>query len=114
MEDMRGFKKKEKEKVNIEETILNNWDKRFLIEGSKNIVLKMYEDFHKNFPDVIILPETAARPLYYLFNPIFEKLKQEKNTRKPKFIFFNVGKRADSTQNTLEEEYGEDIETSDD
>lgn len=96
------------------ENMLNEWDKKYLLEGGQNVVLKMYEDFNRNFPDVIILPETAARPLYYMFNHIFKKLKQEKGTKIPRFVFFNSGKKSGMTQNTLEREYGENIETTDD
>ncbi len=95
------------------EAILNDWDKKYLIEGGKSIILKMYEDFNKNFPDVIILPETAARPLYYLFSNVFEKVKEQKGTKIPNFVFFNVGKRAGLYQSGIEEDQGIEIETND-
>jgi hypothetical protein len=96
------------------EEMLNDWDRKYLIEGGRGVVLKMYEDFNKNFPNVILLPETTSRPLYYLLRPIFEKLKKEKGTIVPKFVFFNIRavKRL-SFQRSEEEYVGHEIETSD-
>jgi len=74
--------------------------------------LDMYEDFGKNFPDVIILPETTARPLYYTFRPVFEKLKQEKGTTVPKFVFFNIRAiKPRLVQSSQEKNVGHEIKT---
>lgn len=85
-----------------EEKILNDWDRKYLTEGAQGVIKHMYADFENNFPDVILLPETAARPLYYLLTPIFKKLQENKNTKIPKFVFFNVGKNPHGMQIYIE------------
>jgi len=85
-----------------EEKILNDWDKKYLTEGAQGIIKHRYADFENNFPDVILLPETAARPLSYLLAPIFKKLQENKNTKVPKFVFFNVGKNPHGMQIYIE------------
>lgn len=99
-----------REKINKKESILSDWDKKYLSLGSVEVVLKMYEDFNKNFPDVILLPETTARTLYYLFTPIFEKLKKEKGTKIPKFIFFNVRAKKPNQIHNMFEDQDQDYE----
>ncbi|MDO8490172.1 MAG: hypothetical protein Q7S47_02025 [bacterium] len=69
---------------------LNDWDKKYLELGMVGMLGEMYKDFGLDFPDVIILPEKGARPLYYLLDPVFKKLNKKENTTIPKFIFFNV------------------------
>ena len=102
------------ENVNKQETeplFLNEWDKKYLEKGALGMISKMYNDFEKNFPDIIILPERGARPLYYLLNPIFNKLNTEKKTKIPKFLYFSVGQKA-GINLTIQEQY-DDIKTSD-
>lgn len=71
-------------------SILNDWDIELLTKGTKEVVRHMYKDFGNNFPEIIILPDSAARPLVYLFKPIFEKLNKSKQTGIPQFIFFST------------------------
>jgi len=89
--------------IEKQENILNDWDRKYLTEGSRGVIFKMYEDFGKNFPDVIIIPETSARPLFYILKPIFNKLNKEKGTNVPKFVFFNVGQKPDDFQKKYEQ-----------
>lgn len=104
--NIEKVKKQEKEPL-----FLNEWDKKYLEKGASGMISKMYNDFGNDFPDVIILPERGARPLYYLLNPIFNKLNTKKNTKIPKFIYFSVGAKA-GTNLTIQEQYS-DIKTSD-
>lgn len=102
------------ENVKRQETeplFLNEWDKKYLEKGALGMISKMYNDFENNFPDIIVLPERGARPLYYLLNPIFNKLNIEKKTKIPKFLYFSVGQKA-GTNLTIQEQYA-DIKTSD-
>lgn len=102
------------EKVKKQETeplFLNEWDKKYLEKGVSGMISKMYNDFKNDFPDVIVLPERGARPLYYLLNPIFNKLNIEKRTKIPKFLYFSVGAKA-GINLTIQEQYA-DIKTSD-
>jgi hypothetical protein len=69
------------------ENILNEWDREILHEGGKNVVKMMLKDFNNKLPDVIVLPDTSARPLYYLLKPLVEKLEKKKNIKKPNFQF---------------------------
>ena len=75
-----------------EQPILNEWDKKILLEGGKNLVEKILKEFRGRLPDGIIYPDESARPLSYLFNPIFEKISKEKNRRKPLTFFMKVSK----------------------
>jgi hypothetical protein len=81
-------------KPNIEnkKTILNEWDKKILLEGSKNVVDKILKEFRGKLPDAIIYPDTSARPLSYLFDPIFSKISKEQNRKKPNIFFMKVQK----------------------
>ncbi len=72
------------------ESILNDWDKKILLEGGEGVIRKIIQQ--DGIPDVIILPETSARPLYYLIDPSFKKIAEEQNTRSPKYIFFAPSK----------------------
>lgn len=98
-------------KPETEPLFLNEWDKKYLEKGALGMISKMYNDFKNNFPDIIVLPERGARPLYYLLNPIFNKLNIEKKTKIPKFLYFSVGQKA-GTNLTIQEQYA-DIKTSD-
>jgi hypothetical protein len=73
-----------------QEHILNEWDKEMLFKGGMAVVRKILEKFDDKLPDAIIYPETSARPLYYLFNPVFEKIYKKNNLKKPEVFFFNV------------------------
>ncbi|NTV44741.1 MAG: hypothetical protein HGA67_03560 [Candidatus Yonathbacteria bacterium] len=70
--------------------ILNDFDEYILEEGVPGVIEKMLEKFNSNLPKVVIYPETSARPLYYVFDPVFEKISKIKHVDKPKIIFFNV------------------------
>jgi hypothetical protein len=70
--------------------ILNNWDLELLTKGTPEVVRYMYKDFGNDFPDIIILPDSSARPLVYLFKPIFEELNKTKQTKIPQFVFFST------------------------
>ena len=91
---------------------LNDWDKKYLEKGTLGMIEKIYNNFDHNFPDIVLLPERGARPLYYLLDPIFKKFNTEKNTKIPKIVYFSVGKKA-GINLRLQEEY-HDIKTSDD
>lgn len=103
--NIEDIKKQEKEPL-----FLNEWDKKYLEKGASGMISKMHIDFGSDFPDVIVLPERGARPLYYLLKPIFNKLNLEKKTKIPKFIYFSVGAKAGINLSTFEE--NADIKTS--
>ena len=109
---MGSFEQNFNHKPKSPENILNDWDKEYLEKGVIGTMKNMYQDFNNNFPDVIILPERGARPLYYLLDPIFKKLNAEKDTKIPVFIYFSVGKKAGTFMRTSEQYT--DIKTSND
>ncbi len=78
---------------NQRKELLNPREEQILEEGLKSIVQKMFKDFNNNFPDAIILPDTAARPLFYALQPVIEKVHAATNSKKPRFYFFNSSKR---------------------
>jgi hypothetical protein len=81
---MERFKNKQ------ENTVLNDWDRKILLEGGNRVIHKIMEQ--EGVPDVIILPETSARPLFYLINPSFKKIAEHQNTKPPKYVFFAPSK----------------------
>jgi hypothetical protein len=83
--------------------ILNDWDKRILMEGGKGVLNKILEKFDGNLPDVVIYPDASARPLFYLLDSSFKKLSQEKGIALPQTYFFAVH-RSDSKTYWLQEE----------
>ncbi|NVN97267.1 hypothetical protein HXX01_03505 [Candidatus Nomurabacteria bacterium] len=91
-----------------EEPILNEWDKKILFEGSKNVVDKILKEFRGRLPDGVIYPDESARPLFYLFDKIFDKIAKEKDIQKPRAFFFKTHK-ADTHTNIFEDEEGREI-----
>ncbi len=70
---------------NKSETILNDWDKKVLLEGGAEVIKKIIKQ--EGIPNIIILPDTAARPLFYLVDASFKKLAKSKNMESPRYIF---------------------------
>ncbi len=73
-----------------EKSILGEWDRSMLEKGVPLIIEKLYADFKNDFPDAIVLPDTAARPLFFLLKPIFEHLHALKGTTIPRRYAFNT------------------------
>lgn len=90
--------------------ILNEWTRMVLEKGISTLVPKIYEDFGEKLPDVVILPDTSARPLYYAFKPSFDRIAAEKGIPRPHFYFFKTA-RPHETLQRLEEgiEEGESL-----
>lgn len=70
--------------------VLNYWDRDILKTGIQNLTLKMIEDFEGRLPDIIILPDTSARPLMYALRPAFEAIAKEKACPIPQIYFFRT------------------------
>lgn len=62
-------------------------DKKKLLETGTILAEKIIQ---QGLPDVILLPETSARPLYYLFNQVFKKFAEANDLPRPNFVFINV------------------------
>ncbi len=93
---------------NLEKPILNEWDRKILLEGSKNVVDRILKEFRGKLPDGIIYPETSARPLAYLFDPIFTKISKEQNRKKPSVFFLKVN-RTDTHTKVFEDSKGREL-----
>lgn len=72
--------------------MLGQWDRNILEKGVKGVVEKILTDFNGQLPDVVVLPETSARPLMYAFRPIFKMLHDKQNVATPLFVFMNTTK----------------------
>lgn len=72
------------------ENILNEWDKKILVEGGKNVVSKILKEFNGKLPDAIVYPDASARPVYYLLDPVFSAIAKNKNINKPKIFFLKI------------------------
>lgn len=85
-----NFESQFNQKKQTTENILNEWDKKILLEGCKNVVTKILSEFNGKLPDAIVYPDTSARPVYYLLDPVFSKIAKNKNINKPKIFFLKV------------------------
>jgi hypothetical protein len=70
--------------------LLGQWDRDVLEKGVKGVVEHMLADFKGQLPDIIVLPETAARPLMYTLRPIFKMLNEKRGLVTPSFVFMNT------------------------
>lgn len=93
---------------NKKETILNEWDVKILLEGSKKVTDKILKEFNGKLPDGIVYPDESARPLHYLFNEIFEKIAKEQNRKKPRAFFLKISK-PDTHTTIIEDEEGREM-----
>ncbi len=82
------------------EMFVGPWDREILETGAANVVLQMLQDF-KGAPEAIVLPETTARPLFYILHPVFAKLQETRGVQMPRFYFFN-SRTPPSTLATME------------
>lgn len=75
---------------NVECQILSENDQKLLFESGERLVKLFLDDFSEKLPDAIIFPDTAARPLYYLLEPILRRIAQERAISLPKCYFFKT------------------------
>ena len=78
------------EKQDTPDKILGSFDKHILENGVPGVIEKILKEFNGKLPKVVIYPESSARPLYYVFDPVFEKISKIKNQDKPKIVFLKV------------------------
>ena len=103
-----NFESQFNQKKQTTENILNEWDKKILLEGGKNVVTKILNEFNGKLPDAIVYPDTSARPVYYLLDPVFSELAKNKNINKPKIFFMKVQK-PDQVTSTYEDIEGREL-----
>ncbi|QQS38381.1 hypothetical protein IPM62_03270 [Candidatus Woesebacteria bacterium] len=69
---------------------LTEHDKVLLKNGALKIAQEVIQNYPGNLPDVIVLPDTSARPLRNLFDPIFRSIARQRGVRPPDFVFFQT------------------------
>lgn len=72
--------------------ILNPWDHAVLEYGLRNVCNDLTHDFGGQLPQVILLPDTGARPLMYALRPVFKEIIKKKGGTMPRFYFFKTDK----------------------
>lgn len=72
-----------------EEESRSEKNKRVLYEAGKNLLPKFLADYPSKLPDAIVLPDTSARPLFYLLRPVLEKVADKRGVPLPKTYFFS-------------------------
>lgn len=87
LEEAREIHAKEK---TAEFTDLTEKDKTRLFQSAKSLIDQFSQNNPGKLPDIILLPDTSARPLFYLFKPAIEKLAEKRGISVPKFIFFQT------------------------
>jgi hypothetical protein len=70
------------------EKLLTERDRDVLLECGEEVARHLKEDWAEKLPDYVIYVDTTARPLAYLFDPVWEKLAKEKGQEKPTTMFF--------------------------
>ncbi|MCF7831707.1 MAG: hypothetical protein K9M36_02385 [Candidatus Pacebacteria bacterium] len=83
-----NFGKPKIESKENSEILLSERDRGVLLECGEGIAKHLKEDWAEKLPDYVIYVDTTARPLAYLFDPVWEKLAKEKGQEKPQTIFF--------------------------
>lgn len=69
---------------------LTAWDKEHMELAGTRIFKKILSDYPNELPDLVILPDTSARPLLYLAEPIFSAIAESRHVQKPSFAFMWV------------------------
>lgn len=69
--------------------LLSYKDKQNLFNLGTSVAKKILEDYPTLLPDLVIFPDIAARPLYYLFRPVFLYAASARGVALPKTIFVN-------------------------
>ncbi len=68
--------------------VLSAHDVELLIETSEKVAKQLLEDFPAELPNIVIYPDTAARPLVYLFDEVFSAVASDRGIQKPEVHFF--------------------------
>lgn len=73
-----------------QETIIFDQERASIL-GSLKKIYKHYEKEDAMLPQIVILPETSARPLYYAVQPVLENVSNLKKEPSPDYFFLNTG-----------------------
>ena len=71
---------------------LSEADKENLLNSANNLVDKFTSHYPQELPDIIVLPEISARPLFYLLDPVMKALSDKRQVKAPSFAYFQTHK----------------------
>jgi len=71
---------------------LSEADQDNLLKSASSLINKFITQNPRELPDIIILPEISARPLYYLLNPAIKAISEKRQVKTPTFIYFQAHK----------------------
>jgi|GEM_PF-3011517 len=83
-----NFEKPNMERREDPGALLTKKDQEVLLECGEKIAQHLKKDWSEKLPDYVIYVDTTARPLAYMFDPVWEKIAKERGGEKPKTIFF--------------------------
>lgn len=74
---------------------LSDNDRKNILQSANNLIDKFTTQYPHELPDVVILPEISARPLFYLLNPVMKALSEKRQIKAPSFAYFQTHKGAE-------------------
>lgn len=96
----RAIKEEEERRTGIWTKLykgLSEADQDNLLKSASSLMQKFTAQNPNDLPNIIILPEISARPLYYLISPAIEAICNTRQSKIPTFIFFQMHKGAELT-----------------
>lgn len=85
--------------------VLSDRDQRYLDEATRNIMLRILDQFPAELPDAVILPDTSAVPLADLLRPVFAAIAQRRGLDKtPQLIPFKLLRKDEAYSTELDPE----------
>ncbi len=88
---------------------LSGEDQEYLFRSALSVIDKFLGHYPDKLPDIVLLPEISARPLFYLLNPVIKAVCEERQLKPPTFIYFQTHK---GYEMSLIDEDGREILTS--
>lgn len=85
---------------------LSQADQENLEQSGVVIIKKLLNDFGEKLPDAIILPDTGARPLFYLLRTVLDEVATQRGVDTPRFYFFRYNRSLISERRIDEERAG--------
>lgn len=71
---------------------LSSEDQEYLLRSASSVIDKFLTHHPEKLPDIVILPEISARPLFYLLNPAIKAVCETRQLKPPAFVYFQTHK----------------------
>lgn len=71
---------------------LSNEDQENLLKSASNLLEQFQTQYPDKLPNIILLPDISARPLFYLLNPAIKAIAEKRQVKAPTFIYFQTYK----------------------